>query len=91
MSAETARAYLDPRGFKGHSCAFCGTVIPISESSQIPMSISTGGKVARYWAHRECFRERLIPDLQPTVERILPASTDDIFPARLGSSDGATS
>lgn len=76
------RARLDPAGFRGYGCAICGVVIPESDTTQIPISITAGGRSFRYWAHRECFRGCLTVRLQPTVDKIPPVDPDEITPSR---------
>src|SRR5438105_14825442 len=73
---------LEPAGFGGHTCAFCGSAIPLSEFTQLPITIATGGKLIRYWAHRGCFRGRLLERMRPTVETIPLATPEEIMPPK---------
>ena len=73
---------LDESGFRGHGCAVCGLTIPVSEATQIPITITAGGRYFRYWTHRECFRACLNARLRASVENIPSVGPEEIFPSR---------
>jgi len=80
--SERPSGRLDPDRFRGHGCAFCGTAIPLNDFTQLPITIATGGKLIRYWAHRACFRDRLVDRMRSTVETIALATPEEIMPPR---------
>lgn len=78
----TGVAHLKSDGFQGHGCLFCGELIPVADTTQLPIRISTAGRTAYYWAHRACFRGHAKSSLHPSINRIPPAAEADVLPSR---------
>jgi hypothetical protein len=73
---------VEPTGFRGHTCAFCGVAIPVAEPAQFPLDIGVGGQRIRLWAHRECLRSRVRGSVHQGLDALPLAREEDVWPRR---------
>jgi hypothetical protein len=74
---------LSATGFRGHTCAFCRVNIALEDRLQLPISILSGGRTFRCWAHRECAQKAFELTVAEQVLVLPEASPSEIRARRL--------
>jgi hypothetical protein len=58
-----------------HSCAFCGTRIPIDDEARWGLAVRRlSGHTSVVWVHPACFVEKLHPKVRPPFEDWAPGA-----------------